>query len=101
MCCTQIQGENGGAIKYRGLVRGVMTIGEDVECIQYAPSIPYQDYINLCVCVCVIVEQEGAQALLKGMTASMMREASYSSIRMGAYEPIKKLIVTEGEGIKQ
>jgi len=36
-----------------------------------------------------IIKDEGANGLLKGAKASVLREATYSSIRMGFYEPIK------------
>ena len=36
-----------------------------------------------------IVADEGASRLLKGARASVLREATYSSFRMGLYEPIK------------
>jgi len=36
-----------------------------------------------------IIKDEGAQGLLKGAKASVLRETTYSSIRMGFYEPIK------------
>jgi len=43
-------------------------------------------------CAVIIVKEEGILGLWKhGMVASMMREWSYSSIRMGLYPPIKKL----------
>lgn len=39
-----------------------------------------------------IVRDEGVRGLYKGLCASMIREASYSSIRMGAYEPVKRAL---------
>lgn len=38
-----------------------------------------------------IVRQEGIRGLYKGLTASLMREGSYSSIRLGLYDPMKQL----------
>jgi len=39
-----------------------------------------------------IFTEEGVRGLfLKGMTASMLREATYSSLRLGLYEPMKKI----------
>ncbi|XP_013388976.1 mitochondrial substrate carrier family protein ucpB-like [Lingula anatina] len=38
-----------------------------------------------------IVHDEGVRGLYKGLPASLMREGSYSTIRLGAYEPMKKL----------
>ena len=40
-------------------------------------------------------EQGYARGLMKGITASMLREASYSSIRMGLYDSIKVLLASE------
>lgn len=48
---------------YRGLVRGAMTIAHE----------------------------EGLKGLYKGITPSLMREASYSTLRLGLYEPLKEL----------
>ena len=39
-----------------------------------------------------IISNEGIRGLYKGLSASLLREASYSTIRMGLYEPIKKLL---------
>lgn len=38
-----------------------------------------------------IMSDEGALALWKGVNAAWLREASYTSIRLGMYEPIKEL----------
>ncbi|XP_060069210.1 mitochondrial substrate carrier family protein ucpB-like [Ylistrum balloti] len=38
-----------------------------------------------------IVSDEGIRGLYKGIVPSLMREGSYSTIRMGAYEPVKVL----------
>lgn len=40
----------------------------------------------------VILKEEGIAGIYRGVTASMMREASYSSIRMGLYEPVRNWI---------
>lgn len=40
----------------------------------------------------VILKEEGLPGIFRGVTASMMREASYSSIRMGLYEPVRNWI---------
>lgn len=39
-----------------------------------------------------ILAKEGLPGLFRGITASMLREASYSSIRMGLYEPARNII---------
>lgn len=41
-------------------------------------------------------QEEGIRGLGRGMTASMMREATYSTIRYGAYDPIKDALITDG-----
>ncbi|ESP05616.1 hypothetical protein LOTGIDRAFT_208602 [Lottia gigantea] len=40
----------------------------------------------------VIFRDEGIRGLYKGWAPSMLRESSYSSIRLGSYEPIKVLL---------
>jgi len=44
----------------------------------------------------IFQEQGYRRGLMKGITASMLREASYSSIRMGLYDPIKILLAPKG-----
>lgn len=51
-------------IKYRGMLSGAM----------------------------LILKEEGLAGWAKGLTASMLREVTYSSVRIGAYEPIRSLI---------
>lgn len=44
-----------------------------------------------------IAKTEGLGSLfLRGMTPSMIREMTYSSVRMGLYEPIRNAISPEG-----
>lgn len=40
----------------------------------------------------VILVDEGLRGLLKGASASVLREITYSSFRMGMYEPIKHMV---------
>ncbi|KAJ8046187.1 Mitochondrial substrate carrier family protein ucpB [Holothuria leucospilota] len=64
---SQQKGDIRGAYKqryYRGILRGMVTIFKD----------------------------EGIRGLYKGLTPALLREASYSSIRVGSYEPIKRLL---------
>lgn len=43
------------------------------------------------------VQQGGVRALLfRGLSASLLREGSYSAIRMGLYEPCKQLLGEKG-----
>jgi len=64
----QIQGEllkkGQGEIKYKGFFRGFLRIWKD----------------------------EGLGGLYKGLPASLLREASYSTIRMGGYDVMKELL---------
>lgn len=39
-----------------------------------------------------VVKSEGLLALYKGLSASLLREGSYSTLRMGLYEPFKNLL---------
>jgi hypothetical protein len=39
-----------------------------------------------------ILQQEGAAAFMSGWQASVMRELSYSAIRMGLYDEVKELL---------
>ncbi|XP_071817589.1 mitochondrial substrate carrier family protein ucpB-like [Apostichopus japonicus] len=39
-----------------------------------------------------IARDEGMKGLFKGLTPALIREATYSSIRVGSYEPIKRLL---------
>ncbi len=40
----------------------------------------------------MVVDHEGVRGLYKGITASWMRESIYSSLRLGLYEPFKRLL---------
>lgn len=42
-----------------------------------------------------ILAIEGFPGLFRGITASMLREASYSSIRMGLYEPARRFVAPD------
>ncbi|CAF0874752.1 unnamed protein product [Didymodactylos carnosus] len=64
----QLQHELRGTIQYHGLLRGAIKI----------------------------VQNEGLLTLWSGVEPALWREASYSTIRMGAYEPIKELLHAEG-----
>ena len=44
-------------------------------------------------CIMKVARQEGPKALYKGLSPALLRQASYSSIRMGIYEPLRDLIV--------
>ena len=54
--------------------------------------------VSACVCVgmlrglVIIVREEGIGGLYKGLAPALLREGSYSALRMGLYEPIKELL---------
>lgn len=51
-------------------------------------------------CMKGIVQKEGIQTLwTRGLTASMLRESSYSSIRLGLYDPIRDSLYNKGQPI--
>lgn len=49
-------------------------------------------YKNIFKAFSIIVKNEGFLALYKGLSASLLREATYSTIRLGFYEPFKELL---------
>lgn len=58
-------------------------------------------YTSLPQAIYVIYHEEGLRkGIYKGLEGSCMREASYSTLRLGLYEPIKRLLGAE-EGQKQ
>lgn len=52
-------------------------------------------YRNIIRGTYVIYHEEGFRALYKGLSASISREATYSTLRLGLYEPFKHLISKE------
>ncbi len=49
-------------------------------------------YNNLFKAAYLILQNEGLRGLYKGITASWVREAVYSSLRLGLYEPFKVML---------
>ena len=49
-------------------------------------------YTNIFNTFYLIAKNEGITSLYKGLTASLLREATYSTIRLGMYEPFKELL---------
>ena len=45
----------------------------------------------------MIIKDEGMAAFYKGINAAWLREASYTSLRLGLYEPLKDVIGAEGK----
>jgi hypothetical protein len=71
---TKIRMQNqGNIIKYKGVVSGAL----------------------------IIVKEEGLAGWAKGLNASMIREVTYSSVRMGAYEPIRNLFTPKQDNDKR
>ena len=52
-------------------------------------GLKYRGMISGCIC---ILREEGLAGWTKGLHASMVREVTYSSVRMGAYEPIRSIL---------
>lgn len=47
--------------------------------------------------ISTILKEEGAAAFWKGIGAAWLREASYTSLRLGLYAPIKKAMGVTGD----
>lgn len=45
----------------------------------------------------IIAKEEGVSAFWKGINAAWLREASYTSLRLGLYEPCKELVGASGK----
>lgn len=59
---------------------------------QLAATAPHMGFFET---LTKVVREEGFfRGLFRGITPSMMREASYSSIRMGLYEPVRHWLVS-------
>jgi solute carrier family 25 protein 14/30 len=54
-------------------------------------------YFGLPATLKKIVREEGFLGLTKGLEPSMLREISYSSIRFGGYEPLRRVLSTNNE----
>ncbi len=47
--------------------------------------------------ISTMIQKEGFTSLWKGLSASLLREGSYSTIRMGLYEPLKHALASPNE----
>jgi len=47
----------------------------------------------------VILKDEGVTAFWKGISAAWLREASYTSLRLGLYDPIKKVMGVKSDSL--
>ena len=54
-------------------------------------------YVGMISGIKRVYVEEGLQGLSKGLLPSMLREISYSGIRIGAYEPIRALLSRGGD----
>ena len=54
-------------------------------------------YGGVASAVRMIIKDEGMAAFYKGINAAWLREASYTSLRLGLYEPMKDIIGAEGK----
>jgi solute carrier family 25 protein 14/30 len=44
--------------------------------------------------ISTMIKKEGVASLWKGLSAALLREGSYSTIRMGLYEPLKQMLAS-------
>lgn len=58
-------------------------------------GLKYKGMISGALC---ILREEGIAGWAKGLSASMIREVTYSSVRMGAYEPIRSIMSSISDG---
>eukprot|EP00347_Sterkiella_histriomuscorum_P003051 403365779 len=61
---------------------------------------PQRTYNNMFQGMKLVVNEEGMRGLYRGITASWMRESIYSSLRLGLYEPFKRLLQKPGDDEK-
>ena len=52
-------------------------------------------YRGMLHCIRSIVAEEGFTSLFKGLTAGLQRQMVFASLRIGLYEPVKRLYVGE------
>lgn len=57
-------------------------------------------YNNMFHCIYTVAKQEGLKGLYKGLAPALLRQASYSSIRMGIYEPVRD-VISGGKPVEQ
>jgi hypothetical protein len=60
-------------------------------------SVQAMQYTGLLSGIRKIFHEEGMKGLTKGLEASMLREITYSSIRIGGYEPIRRFLSFNSE----
>lgn len=53
-----------------------------------AAVLQYRGFVH---CFFVVAKEEGVRGLYRGLTPSLLREGSYSTLRMGLYEPFRAL----------
>jgi hypothetical protein len=67
--------------------------GIDVAKIRIQNEAPgVRKYVSMLPSLRTIYREEGWQGLNRGVFPSILREISYSSIRIGAYEPVRKMM---------
>jgi hypothetical protein len=77
----QLQGEG----KSKGVSKGVSAVGERTR------------GFGLFAMFGVVLRDEGVLAFWKGVVPSLLREITYSSIRLGAYEPMRNVMSSQEE----
>ncbi len=73
------------------MVAGLVTHPVDTCKVRLQNSLQ-AEYTNMLQTAGKVVRQEGFQALYKGLGAALLREGSYSTLRLGLYEPYKKML---------
>lgn len=68
----------------------------DVAKIRLQNQSSSKQYTGMLQAIRTIARQEGIRGLSAGVTASMIREILYSSVRIGGYEPIRKYLAPLG-----
>jgi len=99
---------NNSQIVLRGLLGGtanaitmVFTNPLDVLKIRFQTAgdmqkIPITQRTSMWSAAKIIISNEGPTALFKGLSISMLRELTFSSARLGLYEPMKKVLSPTG-----
>lgn len=62
--------------------------------LQVQTNAKYTGFVN---CLQVTAKEEGVQALWKGLAPALIRQVCYSSLSMVLYEPVRKVLTTEGQ----
>ena len=56
-----------------------------------------KEHSNIFHGACNVVNKEGVRGLYKGISAGFARESTYSTLRLGLYEPFKNMVGAKEE----